>query len=62
MPDYRTRAEEVQRCCRKCIRATSSTTTGITPYYCMARKTYVSPFSVCVWFTDYEKGYGDKPC
>ena len=49
--NYKTRAEEVIKCCRNCLRVTSSTTTAITPYYCMARRMPTSPFNICVWYT-----------
>ena len=60
--DYRTRSEEVQRQCSRCARVTSSTTTNWTPYYCMARKQYVSPISICPWFTevDYKRYINER--
>lgn len=55
---YKTRAEEAMKVCMYCVRATSSTTTDWTPYWCMARRELVHMFHSCSWFIP-RKGYGN---
>ena len=49
MKDY-IQTEERLKCCLNCLRVASNTTTYLTPYYCMARRMFTSPFNLCVWY------------